>query len=310
MSKNILVKEAQLSEAGSKGKWRAKLIEGNKRGSSAFYPADVLERDGSRAFPSGTKIFFDHPGLEEQWDRPERSVRDLVGVTTTEALYESDGLYADVSIFASYQELVQEMAEHTGLSIRANGIVEEEEMDGEFVPVLKALTSGQSVDIVTEAGAGGKLVGLLESARLKETPKPKPPSPAKEDFDMKPEELAAALAEANAPVIAALTALTEAQKPQPAEKEKLSYSEIDAKLTEAKIPAILRGKIFESVAAGGDLEKGIAEAKTLVEAIREDVKETAVAEGHVQDEGTGGETNLREAGTKAAKEAAALISWG
>lgn len=307
MSKAILVKESTLTEAGSKGKWRAKLIEGNKRGSSAFYPADVLERDGARAFPAGTKIFFDHPGLEEQWDRPERSVRDLVGVTSSEALYESDGLYADVTIFSSYQELVQEMAEHTGLSIRANGIVEEEEIDGEFMPVLKALTSSQSVDIVTEAGAGGKLVGLLESARSKESPKPKPPSPAKEDFDMTPEQLAAALAEANAPVIAALTALTEAQKPKAPEPEKLSYSEIDSKLTEAKIPAILRGKIFESVANGGDLDKAIVEAKEVVEAVRKDAEaEAKIVEGAVVNEG---DTNLNESKTPAA-QAASLINWG
>lgn len=310
MSKPILVTESKLSEAGSKGKWRAKLIEGNKRGSSAYYPADVLERDGARAFPSGTKIFFDHPGLEEQWDRPERSVRDLVGVTSTEAVYESDGLYADVSIFTNYQELVQEMAEHTGLSIRANGIVEEEEIDGELVPVLKALTSSQSVDIVTEAGAGGKLVGLLESARSKESPKPKPPSSEKEEFDMDPKVLAEALAkavtDANAPVIAALNTLTEAAAPKAPEPEKLSYSEIDNKLTEAKIPQILRGKIFESVSNGGDLDKAIVEAKAVVDAVREDVKaETKVTEGHVSDEGA----NLSES-KNAAKEAAGLISWG
>lgn len=309
MSKAILVKEAQLSEAGSKGKWRAKLIEGNKRGSSAFYPADVLERDGARAFPAGTKIFFDHPGLEEQWDRPERSVRDLVGVLTTDALYESDGLYSDVAIFSSYQELVEEMAAHTGLSIRANGIVEEEEMDGEVIPVLKALTSGQSVDIVTEAGAGGKLVGLLESARSKEAPKPKPPSPAKEDFDMDANELKAALAEANAPLLTAITALAEAATPKAPEPKALSYSEIDNKLTEAKIPQLLRGKIFESVANGGDLEKAVAEAKEVVEAVRKDAEAEAqakIVEGAVENEG---DTKLNESKTPAA-QAASFINWG
>lgn len=304
--KNVVVKEASLKKE-SGANWRAKLIEGNKRGSSAFYPADVLERDGSRAFPAGTKIFFDHPGLEEQWDRPERSVRDLVGVTTTDALYESDGLYANVTIFSNYSELVQEMAEHTGLSIRANGIVEEEEIDGDYVPVLKALTSGQSVDIVTEAGAGGKLVGLLESARLKETPKPKPPSSPKEEIDMKPEEIAAlvatAVTEAMKPVLEEVKGLKESAKP---EEKTLSFSEIDAKLTEAKLPAPLRGKVLDSVAAGADLDKAITEASALAESIRTEVKATLVTEGNVQDE-EAGSTDLRESGVKALKEASALV---
>jgi hypothetical protein len=51
------------------------------------------------------------------------------------------------------------------MSIRASGTAESGERDGRTGPVITSLTEGVSVDVVTRAGAGGKLVALLESAR-------------------------------------------------------------------------------------------------------------------------------------------------
>src|SRR5690554_7670050 len=64
---------AKAKATESKGIWRIKLIEGDVHGSSGYYPASVLERDGATAFPAGTHIYLDHPTWEEDWQRPERS---------------------------------------------------------------------------------------------------------------------------------------------------------------------------------------------------------------------------------------------
>lgn len=81
------------TQAGSR--WHARIIEGDRWGSSGYYPREVLERDGATAWPAGTPVYIDHPGESEMFDRPERSIRDLAGKITTDPVYESDGLYAD-----------------------------------------------------------------------------------------------------------------------------------------------------------------------------------------------------------------------
>jgi len=300
----ILISESAMAKTGSR--WNAKLIEGDKKGSSAFYPKDVLERDGARAFPKGTHIYFDHPTVTEGYERPERSVKDLVGVLEADAKYENDGLYAPVTIFNQYREVVAELAEHTGMSIRASGIVESEDIDGESVPVLKALTSGQSVDIVTQAGAGGKLMELLESARVAESPKPTPPK--KEDSSMEIKELAALVESQGTKLdglVASLTALTEAMK-QPAPEKKVeesktpSFAEIDAAMVESELPASMRTRVFDAVEKGAELPAAITAAKDLVESIRKDIG-SGVVEGAVEDEGK------TKSFQESVKEASALI---
>src|SRR5690606_19101641 len=156
----------------SKGIWRMKLIAGDVAGSSGYYPASVLERDGSRAFPSGTHVYLDHPTLSEGAQRPERSARDLVGALIEDASYEDDptdgkGLYAKVMFKESVREDVEFYARTAGMSIRAIG-VHDESQDGELI--VTELLEGISVDIVTHAGAGGKLVTMTESARKGQEP--------------------------------------------------------------------------------------------------------------------------------------------
>src|SRR5690554_7776066 len=156
---------AKAKATESKGIWRIKLIEGDVHGSSGYYPASVLERDGATAFPAGTHIYLDHPTWEEDWQRPERSVKDLVGAMTEAAQYEDDpvegkGLYAKVKFRESVREDVEFYAETAGMSIRAIGITDESPATGELI--VTELVEGLSVDIVTHAGAGGKLVSRSE----------------------------------------------------------------------------------------------------------------------------------------------------
>jgi len=150
-------------------RFRARLIEGERWGSSAFYPREVIERDGPSIFGVGTPVYFDHPGRTERSDRPERSVRDLAGKIVSVPVYEADnpegeGLYAEVQAYSWAGPIMAEMADDVGMSIRAEATASQGTRMGRRGPVVESLTKGISVDVVTKAGAGGKLLSLIESA--------------------------------------------------------------------------------------------------------------------------------------------------
>jgi len=150
----------------AKADYEIKLIAPGK-GSSAFYPPEVLKRDGPRVFGAGTHVYLNHATAAEEAARPEGDVRNLAGVLTTAAEYHEShakgpGLYARMKVFADHAQTVEEKAPHVGMSIRASGVAESgKTRDG--LPVLKELTGAESVDVVTRAGAGGMI--LTEAAR-------------------------------------------------------------------------------------------------------------------------------------------------
>ena len=153
--------------------YEIKLIAPGK-GSSAFYPSEVLKRDGPKVFTAGTHVYLNHPTAVEESQRPEGDVANLAGVLTTTAVYHEShakgpGLYGRMKVFADHAQMVEEKAAHVGMSIRASGIAESGKMR-EGVPVLKELTGAESVDVVTRAGAGGMI--LTESSRPTLTPDP------------------------------------------------------------------------------------------------------------------------------------------
>ena len=145
--------------------WRSRIIEGDRWGSSGYYPREVLERDGAKTWPAGTHVYFDHPSVSEAQDRPERSVRDLAGKLVSDPVYDSDGLYAEVEFYPHTAPIVEAMAGDIGMSIRASAEVEAGEAGGRTGWIVTSLSDGDSVDLVTKAGAGGKLIALMESAR-------------------------------------------------------------------------------------------------------------------------------------------------
>lgn len=145
-------------------RYRVRIIEGDRWGSSAYYPKAVIERDGPTVFPQGTQVFFDHPTESEEWDRPERSVLDLAGRIDSTPVYEGDGLYADFLFYPHAAPIVRAMAGDVGVSIRALAEAPNGTAGGRTGPVVSKLTKGQSVDVVTKAGAGGAILNLLESA--------------------------------------------------------------------------------------------------------------------------------------------------
>lgn len=148
-------------------RYRARLIEGDRWGTSGYYSRRLLESDGPKAWPVGTLMYLDHPTATEAAERPERSVRDLAAQIVTTPAYEGDGLYAQIETFAHADPLIESLKSNVGLSIRANGTAAPGSVGGRTGMVVESLAPSvlNSVDFVTVAGAGGKIISLAEAAR-------------------------------------------------------------------------------------------------------------------------------------------------
>lgn len=303
---------AKAKATESKGIWRIKLIEGDVHGSSGYYPASVLERDGATAFPAGTHIYLDHPTWEEDWQRPERSVKDLVGAMTEAAQYEDDpvegkGLYAKVKFRESVREDVEFYAETAGMSIRAIGITDESPATGELI--VTELVEGLSVDIVTHAGAGGKLVSMAENAR-KGT-----------ESGTEQRELFAQLTEKDkqglAKLFESITALSErfdrleqkaAEHEQKVEEANtLTAAQLIEKLDATNLPAVSRKRLAEAYKPGDDFDAAVTAEVEYFKQVQESVKPEG--KGYDTNTGTGTVREAAAGGRDAYKNAFAQMGW-
>jgi hypothetical protein len=144
-------------------------------GSTGYYGSDVLARDGPTAFPKGTKMFWNHITKAEEAQRPEGDLRNLAGELTTDARYDpahaqGPGLYADAKVFTAFRPVVEELAPHIGVSIRAEGKTSLGEAEGRKGVMVSRIVAGKSIDYVTQAGAGGKVLEMFEAARANPAP--------------------------------------------------------------------------------------------------------------------------------------------
>jgi len=286
----------------SDGSAAVKIIEPGQ-GSSGRYDPDVLERDGSAAFPKGTKMYWDHPTETEERERPERSLRDVAATTITDPYFtesgpDGPGLYTDAQVLSQYRETVEELAPHIGVSIRALGLVNEH--DGEAVVEKIAASPHNSIDFVTEPGAGGKVVELFESARGRRSPAPRKEEPQMAEVKD--------LQEANRKLTEAEQQLAEArQKVETTEKERdeatqdrdrlreaniireakdTAYAAFDAlkEKSQVDLPQMTRDRLAESLSKNppttddGAFDKEAFE-KTVAEAVKAEVKYLAEVTG-------------------------------
>ncbi|MGG5257468.1 hypothetical protein [Phycicoccus avicenniae] len=137
-------------------------------GSSGYYSQQVLENAAAaKVFPAGTQMFLDHPGETERYDRPERSVRDLAAVLTTDAVWDGNALVGEAQVFGPFIDTLtdEHFAKAIGVSIRAAAEVTAGEAEGRKGTLVTELVEAQSVDFVTRAGRGGSILAVLESAR-------------------------------------------------------------------------------------------------------------------------------------------------
>lgn len=139
-------------------------------GSSGYYPPEVLERDGPKVFKAGLKMFWNHPTLAEETERPEGSLDNLAAELISNAVWKPNaptgaGLYADAKVFEIFKSAVDELAPHIGVSIRAEGQKQMGKAEGQAGPIIQAITAARSIDFVTSPGAGGQVLQLFESRR-------------------------------------------------------------------------------------------------------------------------------------------------
>lgn len=139
-------------------------------GSSGYYAAEVLRRDGPKVFGPGVKMYWNHPTVTQEAERPEGDLNALAAELVTGARWEEQGakgagLYADAKVFGPYQEAVNELAPHIGVSIRASGRATQGEAEGRRGAIIQEITGARSIDFVTEPGAGGRIVEMFEAAR-------------------------------------------------------------------------------------------------------------------------------------------------
>lgn len=136
-------------------------------GSSGYYSEAVLERDIPVIFPVGTHMYLNHPTFKEDAERPERDLRDLVGVLVEAPRMAGIASVAVAEIFEHWLPVFSNEAflKAIGTSIRAFGIAEDGEIALKSGPIIQRLTEGLSIDYVTVPGAGGSVGSLVESAR-------------------------------------------------------------------------------------------------------------------------------------------------
>lgn len=261
------------------GRYRIRIIAPG-RGSTGMYTAPNLA-ESAPLFVPGTHMFFDHQTMTEDWERPERSVRDLAGVFESGAEIMPDGsLEADIKVYPSVNGIIRERWADIGVSI--NGwSVEEIGPDG-VVPPLAGI---QSVDFVTRAGAKGAVLEVLESDgrwRVKNPPTPSNPTNTnvQEEQAVKPEDICKAVSEALTAAMpaaikeaAAMLAADQEKKAKAAEAKKSEAPAVDpyeaaAKIAEADdLPKEARARVMEAVKRGAGVDDAIEAERAYIKAL-------------------------------------------
>lgn len=282
-------------------------------GSSGYYPAEVLERDGPKVFTKGLKMNWDHPTLSEASERPEGSLNNLAAELVSDAKYQANGaagagLYADAKVFEAYKGPIDDLAGHIGVSIRALGKGDEGSAEGRQGPIISELTAAKSVDFVTQAGAGGQILSLFEAARgrtpLRMDTSDAPTADQKtttsgdvENLSQKEKRMdeLQKLQEANATL---QTKLDEATAENARQKDALVLQEaaklVSQALAKFELPEVTKARLIESLPKAAAIKDGKLDEKTFEVKIAEAVK--AEVEYLTKAAGLGKITGLGESG--------------
>lgn len=252
-----------LGKVEGKKRWKAKII-GVGKGSKAIYTTEAIA-SVTQAFPKGTKVNADHQTWQEKADRPEGSVKSIIGIIATDPYVEDDGAYTEIEFVEAWAPTIEQIGKYLGLSIHAQGEWETESEDG--FPIITSFIPHplNSVDLVTVAGAKGRLVEVMESIGQVEEPK------EKERKNMTPEEMDALVSR----IVAELKPETE----EVVESVSVDISEVTEALISAKLPEAARKQVYISVENGVELEEAIKVQKDYVKDVTKNLKELYEADG-------------------------------
>lgn len=248
------------------GKYRIRIIVPGQ-GSSGIYTAENLA-ESAPLFKAGTEMFIDHPTETEEWERPERSIRDYAGVFLEDASVGEDGaLYTVCKVFSGMNELIKDKWEHIGVSI--NAWCADSISENGIVPPIAGV---RSVDFVTTPGAGGAIIDLLESNRndnyIKEAGMDKE---IESKFDELKGEIASVIEALGSKLEAAMATIQEAKAEEATEEASVdvdSVLEAGRKIAESGLPEAAIVRVRESVKAGADVDSALeSERAYLKEAV-------------------------------------------
>lgn len=257
------------TESLGEGKYRIRIIVPGQ-GSSGIYTAENLA-ESAPLFKAGTEMFIDHPTETEEWERPERSIRDYAGVFLEDATVGEDGaLYTVCKVFSGVNDLIKDKWEHIGVSI--NAWCDQPIAETGVVPVFAGV---RSVDFVTAPGAGGGIVDLLESKRNNNLTKEEGmDKEIKSAFSELRTEFASLIEALDSKLDHVVASITEAKAEEVEEKVEESApvdvdSMIDAgeKIAESGLPEAAIARVREAIKNGVDVDSALeAERSYLKEA--------------------------------------------
>jgi hypothetical protein len=245
-------------------------------GTSGYYPAEVLKRDGPKVFAKDTKMYWNHQTQQEEAERPEGDLNNLAAVLASDARWQDKGpkgagLYADAKVFENFQQPVDSLAAHIGVSIRALGKASQGTVEGKTGPVISELTARKSVDFVTEPGAGGEIITMFEAARTVRAdtqPATQRGVEIHEEVDMDEKELK----EANATL---QKELDKAKAENARLQEVLLLREAKdlagAALAKSSLPEVTKRRLIESLAKAAPVKDGKLDKEAFAAAIAEAV---------------------------------------
>ena len=254
------------TETLGEGKYRIRIIVPGQ-GSSGIYTAENLA-ESAPLFKAGTEMFIDHPTESEEWERPERSIRDYAGVFLEDATVGEDGaLYTICKVFSGVNEIIRDKWEHIGVSI--NAWCNEPIAETGVVPVFAGV---RSVDFVTAPGAGGAVIDLLESNRnnsiTKEAGMDKEIESKFSDLETKFAALFEALGSKLDSVVTPIQESKEEEKVKEASVDVDAAIEAGKKIAESGLPEAAVARVREAVKKGADVDSALdAERAYLKEAI-------------------------------------------
>ena len=160
----ISLKEATIDKV--KRSVRVVLIEaGTNPLKRRHYPVHTIE-EAAPLF-KGIKMYLNHATKQDELSRPEGDVKNWAS-TIQESWHEEGKAMADVHIHDNWLwESMQDpvFRGNIGLSINSKGMGYIGKIDSVDMQIIEKIVAPKSVDWVTEAGARGRVVQLLESRK-------------------------------------------------------------------------------------------------------------------------------------------------
>ena len=263
MTKTLL-ESGVLGAVTGKRVWNARLIASGVSLNGKYYSGEMLESTGSAAFPVGTLVHADHQTWGEAYDRPEKSVKTIIGAIATEPKLDTvdgvEGLYANIEFTEEWAPRVEQIAPFVGLSVSTQYIADEtaEREDGVETVAAFVPFPTNSVDLVTVPGAKGKLLRALESFS-------KPHNVEKVKKAMTAEE-----------IDALATAL--ANKLSVTNDDVSDIEEVAEAMITAGLPKPAREAAFRRIRSGESVKEAIAGEENYMKSLSEALKAKAAEE--------------------------------